>query len=166
MNCRKHFSSNTARCYGAPSLSSYHTPPTSTSTIFPSSHSIPPPTPLPRGQLSQVAELLASQHAQVLQLESSGSAINPERLCSERIAEQQLRIKHARLHQRMLDTQHQRKMLGVARAISVSETNGKGGAHSEDVGGATSLQSPPTARHKQISELSKSHDLQQSKVRV
>ena len=137
------------------------------------SHSpLPPPPPplssspyhaLPRGQLSQVAELLASQHAQVLQLESS-DAVSSEQLCSERLAEQQLRIKHARLHQRLLDAQHQMKMLSL-----VSDTSMKvGGAPWNDVGGAPPISSPPPesgSRHKVITEQSR-HDLQQSKVRV
>ena len=45
-----------------------------------------------RDELSHVGEQLAAQHAQYTQLRNNPAA-NPEHVCAEKIAEQQLRIK-------------------------------------------------------------------------
>ena len=95
-------------------------------------------------------------------MESSDTA-TPEELCSERTAEQQLKIRHAKLHQKLLDVQHQMKMLEIVR--SDGREGGKmGGATTEDGGGVKHSSPPPRVGHKVISEQSR-HDTQQSKVR-
>ena len=49
-----------------------------------------------RDELSHTEEQLAAHHVQYTQLQRSGA--NPEHICAEKIAEQQLRIKQVAIH--------------------------------------------------------------------